>query len=115
MTRYKAAALLNACLDRVTEITDGLKRLMKEFEPELVVLRSRVDRLEANISEMKVSQFSITTKLIGLASFVLGANTFNGSAMHTGVNTVSRCFNKLTGQPRSPVPLPKATTLNYDL
>jgi hypothetical protein len=24
MTRYEAAALLNACLDRVTEITDGL-------------------------------------------------------------------------------------------
>ena len=27
MTRYEAAALLNACLDRVTEATDELKRL----------------------------------------------------------------------------------------
>jgi hypothetical protein len=26
MTRYEAAALLNACLDRITEITDELKR-----------------------------------------------------------------------------------------
>ncbi|MEB3349334.1 MAG: iron uptake porin, partial [Cyanobacteriota bacterium] len=32
MTRYEAAALLNACLDRVTEVTDELKRLMAEFE-----------------------------------------------------------------------------------
>jgi len=32
MTRFEAAALLNACLDRVTEVTDELKRLMKEFE-----------------------------------------------------------------------------------
>jgi hypothetical protein len=31
MTRYEAAALLQACLDRVTETTDELKRLMDEF------------------------------------------------------------------------------------
>ena len=35
MTRYEAAALLNACLDRITEITDELRRLIKEFETEL--------------------------------------------------------------------------------
>ena len=28
MTRYEAAALLNACLDRVTEVTDELRRLI---------------------------------------------------------------------------------------
>ena len=28
MTRFEAAALLNACLDRVTEVTDELQRLM---------------------------------------------------------------------------------------
>ena len=32
MTRYEAAALLNACLDRVTEVTDELQRLMEEFK-----------------------------------------------------------------------------------
>ena len=32
MTRYEAAALLNACLDRITEVTDELRRLIKEFE-----------------------------------------------------------------------------------
>ena len=46
MTRFEAAALLNACLDRITEVTDELKRLMKEFERELAVLRGRVDGLE---------------------------------------------------------------------
>ncbi|MDA0258442.1 MAG: iron uptake porin, partial [Cyanobacteria bacterium] len=35
MTRYEAAALLNACLDRITEVTDELRRLIKEFETEL--------------------------------------------------------------------------------
>jgi len=79
MTRYEAAALLNACLDRVTEVTDELKRLMKEFEKELAVLKGRVDGLEAKVAELEATQFSTTTKLKGLATFVLGANSFGGS------------------------------------
>ena len=41
MTRYEAAALLNACLDRITEVTDELRRLLKEFETELAILKGR--------------------------------------------------------------------------
>ena len=33
MTRYEAAALLNSCLDRVTEVTDEVRGLVAEFEP----------------------------------------------------------------------------------
>ena len=47
MSRFEAAALLNACLDRVTEVTDELQRLMDEFKKELAVLKGRVDGLEA--------------------------------------------------------------------
>ncbi|MBW0168545.1 MAG: iron uptake porin [Vulcanococcus sp.] len=79
MTRFEAAALLNACLDRITEVTDELKRLMKEFEKELAVLKGRVDGLEAKVAELEATQFSTTTKLKGLATFVLGANSFGGS------------------------------------
>jgi hypothetical protein len=78
MTRYEAAALLNACLDRISEVTDELKRLMKEFEKELAVLRGRVDGLEAKVAELEANQFSTTTKLKGIATFVLGANSFGG-------------------------------------
>ncbi|KAF0654662.1 S-layer protein, partial [Cyanobium sp. Copco_Reservoir_LC18] len=56
MTRYEAAALLNACLDRITEVTDELKRLMAEFEKELAVLRGRVDGLEAKVGELEATQ-----------------------------------------------------------
>ena len=72
MTRYEAAALLNACLDRVTEVTDELKRLQAEFAQELAVLRGRVDKLEAQVGELEATQFSTTTKLKGEATFVLG-------------------------------------------
>ena len=115
ITRYEAAALLNACLDRVTETTDELKRLMKEFEKDLAVLRGRVDGLEAKVGELEATRFSTTTKLSGQATFVVGANAFSGSAINTAANTVNRAPNEFTGSPRTPVPLPNATTFNYDL
>ncbi|QNJ07159.1 outer membrane porin [Synechococcus sp. MEDNS5] len=78
MTRFEAAALLNACLDRVTEVTDELKRLMKEFEKELAILKGRVDGLEARVGELESTQFSTTTKLKGQTTFVTGAVTAGG-------------------------------------
>ncbi len=80
LSRYEAAALLNACLHRVTETTDALKRLTKEFATELAVLKGRADGLEAKVGELEATQFSTTTKLDGRAVFVIGTNTFGGSA-----------------------------------
>ena len=71
MTRYEAAALLNACLDRITEVTDELHRLLKEFETELAILNGRVDGLEARVGELEATQFFTTTKLKGQASWAV--------------------------------------------
>jgi len=79
MTRYEAAALLNACLDRITEVTDELRRLMKEFEAELAILRGRVDGLEARVGELEATQFSTTTKLKGSTHWVFGAAQYHGN------------------------------------
>ena len=81
MTRFEAAALLNACLDRVTEVTDELKRLMAEFEKELAILKGRVDGLEARVGELEATQFSTTTKLKGQTTFVMGATTAGGDSV----------------------------------
>ena len=78
MTRYEAAALLNACLDRVTEVTDELRRLIKEFETELAILRGRVDGLEARVGELEATQFSTTTKLKGVTQWAFGAVKAHG-------------------------------------
>jgi hypothetical protein len=72
MTRYEAAALLNACLDRVTEVTDELKRLSNEFRDELTVIQGKVAGLETKVATLEATQFSTTTKLRGEANFVLG-------------------------------------------
>ena len=91
MTRYEAAALLNACLDRVTETTDELQRLLAEFKTELAVLTARVDGLDAKVGQLEATQFSTTTKLKGEATFVLGG--VPGLETNDGGNVGNTTFN----------------------
>ena len=107
MSRYEAAALLNACLDRITEVTDELKRLMKEFEKELAVLKGRVDGLEAKVGELEATQFSTTTKLRADTRWVLGGQTFGGSQVSNN--------NKYTNAAGKEFPLRNALSFNYDV
>ena len=91
MTRYEAAALLNACLDRVTEVTDELNRLLKEFSSELTVLKGRVAGLETKVGQLQATQFSTTTKLRGEATFVLGG--VEGARLSNNSNVGNTAFN----------------------
>ena len=88
MTRYEAAALLNACLDRVTEVTDELQRLMDEFKAELATLRGRVDGLEKKVGKLEAQQFSTTTKLRGEVSMIIA-----GSPNYDGDGSTATTFN----------------------
>ena len=99
MTRYEAAALLNACLDRVTEVTDELRRLMAEFETELAILKGRVDGLEAKVGELEATQFSTTTKLKGYTTWI------------TGVSKSGRIWDEM----KKSTVNSEAVTINYDL
>ena len=97
MTRYEAAALLNACLDRVTEVTDELKRLLKEFETELAILKCRVVGLEARVGELEATQFSNTTKLKGVTNWTFGAANFTddqGAALRAGDAVAENVFGE---------------------
>ena len=107
MTRYEAAALLNACLDRITEVTDELRRLIKEFEKELAIIRGRVDGLEARVGELEATQFSTTTKLSGFTNFVAGATKAKGDNFRFEKGGVGArdSYNRSWG----------AFTFNYDL
>ncbi|NBP03097.1 MAG: porin [Proteobacteria bacterium] len=91
MTRYEAAALLNACLDRVTEVTDELNRLANEFAKELQVIRGRVTKLETQVGQLQATQFSTTTKLKGEATFVLGG--VDNARLANGTNVGNTAFN----------------------
>ena len=91
MTRYEAAALLNACLDRVTEVTDELTRLANEFRGELTVIQGRVASLETKVGSLQATQFSTTTKLKGEATFVLGG--VDGAQLRNGSLVGNTTFN----------------------
>ena len=91
MTRFEAAALLNSCLDRVSETTDEIRRLLSEFQSELSVLRGRVDGLEKKVGQLQATQFSTTTKLKGEATFVLGG--VSGAQLSNGTNVGNTAFN----------------------
>jgi len=91
MTRYEAAALLNACLDRVTEVTDELQRLANEFRDELTVIQGKVAKLEKQVGTLQATQFSTTTKLRGEATFVLGG--VDNARLANGTNVGNTAFN----------------------
>ena len=91
LTRFEAAALHNSCLERVTEVTDELKKLLAEFDTELTVLTARVDGLTSKVGKLQAQQFSTTTKLKGEASFVLGG--VPGLKTTTGTEAGNTAFN----------------------
>ena len=105
MTRYEAAALLNACLERITEVTDELRRLLKEFETELAILKGRVDGLEARVGELEATQFSTTTKLKAKTVWVAGATNAIGDNYRTGDGRARSNYNAEYG----------AFSFSYDL
>jgi hypothetical protein len=99
MTRFEAAALLNASLDRITETTDEIQRLQNDFAKELAVLKGRVDGLEKKVGTLESTQFSTTTKLSGDTYWSIGGVGFGG-------NSTANQYNASTYG---------GTVFNYDL
>jgi hypothetical protein len=116
MTRFEAAALLNACLDRVTDVTDELKKLLAEFEKELAILKGRVDGLEAKVGELEANQFSTTTKLKGIATMTIGGATNGTVSPIANQVTASGATGPGTG-PAFNIPVVQAeqVSFNYDV
>ncbi|MEB3199211.1 MAG: iron uptake porin [Synechococcaceae cyanobacterium] len=109
ISRFEAAALLEACLTRSGDSSEDMRRLSREFAAELAQLRARSDRLEARIGAIDAAAFSTTTKLSGLATMVIGTNQFSGSAIRGFPPAVQP-----TDEPE-PLTLLDSTSFNYDL
>jgi hypothetical protein len=103
LSRYEAAALLNSCLDRVTEATDDLQKLLSEFKVELATLKGRVDGLDKKVGKLEALQFSTTTKLKGEVNFILGG--IPNYTSNTGVTNGRQQNLQRQGN----------TTFNYDV
>jgi len=90
---------LNACLNQIERLIaaatadfvtkedlEKIRRLLQDFEAELLVLGTRVDNLEARVAFLEDHQFSTTTKLRGEVIFAL-TNNFGNDASISGVTT----------------------------
>ncbi len=76
LTRYEAAALLNACLEgniASIESNSDASRLIREFGTEMAILKGRVDGIEHQDNTFKAGQFSTSTKVSGKVVFNTGA------------------------------------------
>jgi len=90
LTRFEAAALVNACLDgglmaSGQGLTTEAVRLSNEFGSEMAILKGRVDGLEYRLNEFDAGAFSSTTKMSGNATFTLGAvdGSSSGEKLHS--------------------------------
>lgn len=104
ISRYEAAALLNSCLARVSEVTDELKRLASEFEQEMPLLKGRTDGLEARVGELEASNFSPITKLQGFTTFYINGVAGTERAQSSAVYVVPPDRPPLPEQRRHRVP-----------
>lgn len=111
ISRYEAAALLNACLERVTEVTDELKRLMRELAQELAVLQGRVDGLEARVGELDAMAFSTTTRLSGVAAMYINTATGPNKAVSSAVKMIKP--GKMGSVEVEPEPLDAGVVFQY--
>ena len=75
LTRYEAAALVNACLEggiASADVSADATRLSNEFGTEMAILKGRVDGLEYKVQELSAGQFSPSTKMRGQVTFNTG-------------------------------------------
>lgn len=118
MSRREAAALVNACLDNLSnrfatkEDLDALKALQDEFAAELATLRGRVDGLEARVATVEAQQFSTTTKLQGEVVMAAQFGDFVNNPTDTVVDPVNGVLN--AGGPDSRVSAISRVRLNFN-
>jgi len=73
LTRYEAAALVNACLEGgVASANTDAARLSNEFGTEMAILKGRVDGLEYKVEELSAGLFASATKMTGKSVFTTG-------------------------------------------
>jgi len=75
LTRFEAAALVNACLESgmaSTEASADASRLSNEFGTEMAILKGNAEGLENKVTELSAGQFSGSTKIDNKVVFNTG-------------------------------------------
>ena len=73
ISRLEAASILNSCLSNVAQLSEIEERLIEEFNPELALIKSSVDRIETRMNEFEAGVFSPTTSASFSVDMAIGA------------------------------------------
>ena len=73
ISRFEAASIINSCLSNVAQLSEIEERLIKEFNPELALIKSSVDRIETRMNEFEAGVFSPTTSASFSVDMAIGA------------------------------------------
>ena len=112
LSRFEAAALLQACLETIQRPTDALKRLQGLFAVELEQLVSQHKQLQSRLNTLDAQVFSPTTRLALESFWIAGGNSFNGNA----INSASNTYGVPAGSGATVnAPLLNALSFNYDI
>ncbi len=73
ISRFEAASIINSCLSDVAQHSEIEERLIEEFNPELALIKSSVDRTETRMNEFEAGVFSPTTSASFSVDMAIGA------------------------------------------
>ena len=73
ISRFEAASIINSCLSNVAQLSEIEERLIEEFNPELALIKSSVDKIETRMSEFEAGVFSPTTSASFSVDMAIGA------------------------------------------
>ena len=73
ISRFEAASIINSCLSDVSQLSEIEERLIEEFNPELALIKSSVDKIETRMSEFEAGVFSPTTSASFSVDMAIGA------------------------------------------
>ena len=97
ISRFEAAAIINSCLKDYVQITEKERRLIDEFNPELSLIKSRVNGLDNSLNEVEAGSFSTTTVASFSADFAIGAVNGKSVTESGGETTVSANIDGVAG------------------
>ena len=89
ISRFEAAAIINSCLKDFAQITEQERRLVDEFNSEIVLIKSSIDGQDARLNEFEASSFSSTTVASFSADFAIGAVDGKSVTVSGGTGTVT--------------------------
>ena len=97
ISRLDAALIINSCLKDFAQITEQERRLIDEFNSEIVLIKANLDNRDTRLNEFEAGSFSSTTVASFSADFAIGAVNGQSVTVSGGTGTVAETSSDIAG------------------